>query len=109
MVRDTRNLFHKFNSQGPAFRILDLRVATPKSQGPSSRVLGVRVSCRRVLEPQVPGLRVLNLSVLGSRVSGPQSPGSQDPGSRVSGPDFRLCRFQTRFFHKPEVALKIPC
>ena len=41
--RDTWNLHHKFNSQGPALRILGLRVAMSKSQGPISRVLGVRV------------------------------------------------------------------
>ena len=64
--RDTWNLRHKFNSQGPALRILGLRVAISKSQGPISRVLGVRV----------PRLRV---------------PGSQGTSSRVSGPEFRLC------------------
>ena len=49
--RDTRNLCHKFNSQGPALRILGLRVPTPSprdpvpgsiSQGPNSSVPGLR-------------------------------------------------------------------
>ena len=79
--RDTRNLCHKFNSQGPYLRILGLRVASPKSQGPSSRVLGVRVPCLRVTESWVSG----------SRVSGSQGPRSQGPRSRVSGLDFKLC------------------
>ena len=43
--RDTRNLCHKFNSQGPTLRILGLWIASPKSQGPSSRILGVRIPC----------------------------------------------------------------
>ena len=64
--RDTWSLRLKLNSQGPAVRILGLRVAISKSQGPISRVLGVRV----------PRLRV---------------PGSQGTSSRVSGPEFRLC------------------
>ena len=29
--QDTRNLCDKFNSQGPAFRILRLTIASPKS------------------------------------------------------------------------------
>ena len=48
---DTKNLCHKFNSQGPALRVLGLRVASSKSQGPGcqgpmyqgSRVPGLRV------------------------------------------------------------------
>ena len=36
--RDTMNLRQKFNSHGPALKILGLRVAIPKSQGPISRV-----------------------------------------------------------------------
>ena len=74
--RDTRNLCHKSNSQGPDLRILGLRVASPKSQGPSSRVLCIRVPCLRVAESWVLGLRVWSLRV---------------PGLRVPGPDFRLC------------------
>ena len=66
-----RNLCHKFSSQGPALRILCLRVGSPKFQGPSSRVLGIRIPCPRILFPV--------------------SWVSQRPGSRVSGPDFRLC------------------
>ena len=62
--RDTWNLLHKFNSQGPALRILGLSVAYSKFQGPISGVLGVRVPCLRV-----PGL-------------GSQSPGVSDPGSQ---------------------------
>ena len=51
--RDTRNLRQKFNSQGPALKILDLRVAISKFQGPISRVpesqgSGFRVSGYRV-------------------------------------------------------------
>ena len=69
--RDTKNLCHKFNSQSPALRILDLRVANPKSQGSSSGVLGVRVP--------VPGS-----CVSGSCVIGSWSPRSQILESRVS-------------------------
>ena len=76
---DTRNLCHKFISQGSTFRILGLRVASPKSQAPSSRVLCIRVSC-----PRVPGVRVSE-----SQAPGPKP---QGPGSQVSGPDFRLCQ-----------------
>ena len=68
--RDTRNLCHKISSQGPALRILGLRVASPKSQ--------------------VPGLRVSSLRVPGSRVS----------VSQVSDPDFRLCHEFTQIFFK---------
>ena len=42
--RDAKNLCHKFNSQGPALRILGVKVAIPKFQGPIFRVLGVRVT-----------------------------------------------------------------
>ena len=96
--QDTCNLRHKFNSQGPALRIMGLRVAISNSQSPSSRALGVRVPCSRVPEswdtaPQsprsqglrvlglrfpglsVPVLRVLKSRVLDLRVS--------DPGSQV--------------------------
>ena len=69
---DTRNLCHKFNSQDPALRILDLRVANPKSQGSSSGVRGVRVP-------------VLGSWVSGSCVLGFQSHRFQLPRSRVSG------------------------
>ena len=92
--RDTRNLCHKFNVQGPALKILDLRVTNPKPQRPSCGVLGVRVpvlgswvSESYVLgsqSPRFPGLRVSSLSIPGCRVS----------GSWVSGPDFRLCPIQ---------------
>ena len=70
--RDTLNLRHKFNSQGPALRILGLRVAISKFQGPISRVLGVKVPCLKL-----PGVGVS---------------GSCGFRSRVTGPDFRLCR-----------------
>ena len=65
--RDTRNLCHKSNSQGPALRIMGLSVASPKSQGPSSGCQG--------LSSRVPCLRV----------SGPGSQGieSQGPGSQM--------------------------
>ena len=49
--RDTWNLRHKFNSQGPALRTLGLRAAVSKSQEPISRVSGVRVPCLRVQGP----------------------------------------------------------
>ena len=42
--QDTRNLCHKFNSQGLALRIQGLSVASLKSQEPIFGVLGVRVS-----------------------------------------------------------------
>ena len=83
----------KFNSQGPALRILGLRVAIFKSQG-----LIFRLPCPRV---PVPGSRVPGSQSLGS-----QGPGSQGPRSRVSDPDFRLCLFKMHkwkhvfvFFH----------
>ena len=60
--RDTRNLCHKFSSQGPALRILGLRFTSLKSQGSSFRALVVKVPC--------PGF---------------QGPSSQSPWSRVSG------------------------
>ena len=41
--RDTWNLRHKFHSQGPALRILGLRIAISKSQRPISRVLCLSV------------------------------------------------------------------
>ena len=102
---DSRNLCHKFNSQGLALRILGLRVASPKFQGSSSRVLGVRIPCSkvpvpgfqfqgpvcqspRVPESQSPSLRVPGLRVLGLRVLGLRN---QGPGFQVSDPDFRLC------------------
>ena len=57
--QDTWNLHHKFNSQGPALRILGLRVAISNSQGPISRLLGVSVPCPRVSVLRISGLRVL--------------------------------------------------
>ena len=100
--RDTWNLHHKYNSQGPALRILGLRVIVSKNQGHISRILGVRVPCSRVQVPgsrvsgscfsvsqsprvrrlRVPGLRVPRIrvpgfKVLGSRMSGPRVPGSE--------------------------------
>ena len=75
--RDTRNLCHKFNSQGPALRILDLRVANSKSQGSSSGVLGVRVP--------VPGSWVSESRVIGSWSTSSQIPESLVPGPRVPG------------------------
>ena len=87
MGQDTWNLRHKFNSQGPALRILGLRVAISNFQGPgcqglmsqspSSRVLGVRVPYSRVPDSQGNGsqsLKVLGPGVPGLSVS---SPGSQ--------------------------------
>ena len=102
--QDTRNMCHKFNSQGPALRILDLRVVNSKYQGPSSGIVGIRVpvlgswvsgpcvlgsQSPRSQIPRVPGPgsqgpRVSSLSVLWSWISGPQGPGSQSP--RVLGP-----------------------
>ena len=83
--RDTRGLCHKFNSQGPSFRILGVRVASPNFQGPKSRILNVRLLCPRSQSHSFPGLRVL-----GPRVSRPQGRGSlglrvsRVPGLRVS-------------------------
>ena len=65
----------------------------PGCQGPSSRVLRVRVSCLRVLEPQVPDSRVSESQGLESQC--PCVPGLRVSGSRVSGPDFRLCHLIT--------------
>ena len=96
--RDTRNLCHKFNSQGPTLRILDLRVANPKSQGPSSGVLGVRVLCLRVLEPQVPDSRVSRSQGIKSQC--PWVSGISVLGSQVSGPDFKLCLTKQLFLKK---------
>ena len=64
--RDTRNLCLKFNSQGPALRILGFMITCSKFQGPSSRVLGVTVLCSRVPGP-------------GSWVSRYRVPGFQSP------------------------------
>ena len=69
---------------GSCVRILGLRVASPKSQVLRSRVPGVRVLCPRVPDSKVPG----------SQFRGPRP---QDPGSRVSGPDFRLCLSQMSY------------
>ena len=80
-----RNLWHKFNSHGPASQILGLRVTSPKSKGPSSRVLGIRVLCLRTRRSRVSRPRVS-----GSQDSGSQGLLSQSPWSRVSGPDYRL-------------------
>ena len=71
--RDTWNLRHNVNAQGPVLRILGLRVAISKSQGLISIVLGVRVSCPRVPGPRVPGLRVSGSRVSGLRVLGLRS------------------------------------
>ena len=62
--RDTWNLHHKFNSQGPALRILGLRVAISKSQRPISRFLGVRVPVSQGLGFQSPGSQGLGSQVL---------------------------------------------
>ena len=85
--RDTKNLCHKFNSQGPALRILGVKVAIPKFQGPIFRVLGVRVTWPRVSESQVLGPESQGLRVPGLRARGLRS---QDPWPWVSGPDVRL-------------------
>ena len=63
MGQDTRNLRHKFNYQGPALKILGLRVAIFKSQGPIFRFLGVRVPESQ--SPRVPGSRVPGVRVSG--------------------------------------------
>ena len=98
-----------FRSQSSNFQVLETYFQGPGCQDPmyqslSLRVLGVKFLCPRVPESQgpdsqspgsqsfkvlglrVPGLRVPGLRVLGLRILGSQS--------RVSGPDFRLCRFQ---------------
>ena len=83
------SMCHKFNSQGLGLTILELE--GPKSGGFNSRIPGLKVSG---LRSQVSVLRVSSLRVLGLRSQdlGSQSPGSQGPRSRVSDPDFRLCR-----------------
>ena len=68
--QDSWNLSNKFNFQGPALRILGLRVAISNSQGLVSRFLGVRTPCSRVPESQG----------LGSKSPGSQTPRSQGPG-----------------------------
>ena len=65
--QDTRNLCHKFNSQGPSSRVLGVRVLCPRV--PES--YGLRVL---VLGPRIPGLR--------SHDSGPQSSWPQGFGSQ---------------------------
>ena len=50
--QDTWNLHHKFNSHGPALRILGLRVAISNSQGPISRLLGVKCPMSQSLGSQ---------------------------------------------------------
>ena len=87
--RDTRGLCHKFNSQGPSFRILGVRVASPNFQGPKSRILNVRLLCPRSQSHSFPGLRVLGPGSQGLRVAGLWVSGY--PGFRVSGyPRFRV-------------------
>ena len=68
-------------SQGPITRVPGVRIPSPRvpfpeSQGPKSQ--GPKVSGPRGSGLRIPGLRVLGLRY-------------QGPGSRVSGPDFRLC------------------
>ena len=95
--QDTRNLCHKFNSQGPALRILGHRDPVPGSWVPMSHGRNSRVLYFQ--GPVSQGPRVLGCLVPGprSRVSGPyfrlyrQSWGL---GSRVLGPDFRICRLK---------------
>ena len=62
---------HKFNSQGPGLRILELMIVGPKSEGFNSRVPGLRVPLRS----QVPGSRVSGPRVSGLRVTGLWVPG----------------------------------
>ena len=83
MGQDTWDLRHKFNSEGPALRILGLRVAIFKFQGPISRFLGVRVPESQGHEFQSPGSQVLR--VLGSQVSVLRVLGSQVSGLRIPG------------------------
>ena len=66
MGLDTWNLRHKFNFQGPALRILGLRVPISKSHSPTSRVLGARVPCPRAQSPGSQGPEVAGLRVPGS-------------------------------------------
>ena len=80
-----------------------LGVQVPGSKGWKSQVLGSqgpRVPSPRISGPQFPGYQVPGprSQVPGSWVLGYQAPdlrvlslGSQGPGSRVQGPDFRLC------------------
>ena len=59
--QDTWNLHHKFNSQGPALRILGPRVAIPNSNGRVSRVPAPRVPVLKVSGSRSPGSQVLIL------------------------------------------------
>ena len=77
-----KSMCHKFNSQGPGLRILELMIAGPKSAGFSSRVPGFR---SQGLGPQVPGSQGFQVSDLRSQGLGPQVSGSRLSGSRVSG------------------------
>ena len=78
----TRNLCNKFSYQSSAIRILCLTVASPKSKDASSRALSITAPCPRI--------KILGSLVLGSRV-----PGLRVPGSPFSGPDLRICHFDT--------------
>ena len=73
--RDTRNLCHKFHSQGPALRILVLMVANSKSQGRKSKV------------------PVIQFQGSVSQIPSSLIPESGVSGSQVSGLNFRLCLF----------------
>ena len=79
--RDTRNLCHKCNSQGPALRILCFRVTCPKFQQLSCKALGVRVPCPRF---PVPEYWVSGYCAQGIRIAGPWVPvlGLRVPGLR---------------------------
>ena len=93
--RDTCKMHHKFNSQGPALRILGLRVAIYKSQGVIYRVPCSRVTVQgswvwgsHVQGFRVPGYKVADSSVSGSRVpkvSSRRVLGVMVPESQVSG------------------------
>ena len=83
---------HKFNSQGPALRILDLRVANAKSQGPSFRVLGVRVPVLGSQVSESQGLESQCPWVPGLRILGRMVPGLRGPGSQVLILDYALSK-----------------
>ena len=64
----------------------------PGPQGPITRVPGVRVPCPRVASP--------GFQFQSPRVQVSASQGLRVPGSQVSGPDFRLCRYLNNVLNK---------
>ena len=88
--RNTRNLCHKLDSEGPVLRILGLSLAIPKFQGPNLGVLDVRFP---VPGSWVSGFRVTGFQSPGSQSLEFQCPGPQGPrvsGLRIPGPESQV-------------------